>query len=129
LSYRQGLEQNVPLIATTLDNAMAPAMDVLSFFSLSADNVAILAFKPSADGNPEHYILRLQEIVGKPTDVEIKTALKVSEARLVALTEIEGLGSVSPSPLRVSIKAHETLTLQLTIPHAHKERSTRWWEW
>jgi alpha-mannosidase len=129
LSYRQGAEGNVPLIAATLDNAMAPAMDLLSFFSLSADTVAILAFKPSADGNPEHYILRLQEIAGKSADAEIKTVLRVSEAKLVSLTEDVELASVSPSPLRVSIKAHETLTLQLTIPHAHKERSTRWWEW
>jgi hypothetical protein len=128
-SYRQGVEQNVPLIAATLDNAMAPATDLLSFFSLSADNVAILAFKPSADGNPEHYTLRLQEIAGKPEDVEIKTALQVSEARLVSLTEVVELGATSSSPLRVSIKAHETLTLRLTIPHAHKERSNRWWEW
>jgi hypothetical protein len=128
-SYRQGLEENVPLIADRLADAMAPATDSASFFSLSADNVTILAFKPSADGKPEHYILRLQEIAGKSADTEIKTPLKVTEAKLVAMTEDTELGPMNTAPVKVHLKPHETLTLRLTIPHPHKERSARWWEW
>jgi len=128
-SYRQGLEENVPLIADRLDNAMAPATFTSSFFSLSSENVTLLAFKPSADGKPEHYILRLQEIAGKPAEAEIKTPLKVTEAKLVSMTEDTELGPVSATPLKVLLKPYETVTLQLTIPHPHKERSARWWEW
>jgi len=128
-SYRDGWEENVPLIVTQLDNSMAPAADAVSFFSISAENVALLAFKPSTDGKPEHYVLRLQEIAGKTVDAEIRTTLKVTEVAIVSMTEEEELGAASAQPLRVHLKPHETLTVRLTIPHAHKERSARWWEW
>jgi Glycosyl hydrolases family 38 C-terminal beta sandwich domain len=128
-SYRDGWEENVPLIAAQLDNAMAPAANTGSFFSVSAENVALLAFKPSTDGNPEHYILRLQEIAGKSGDVEVKTTLKVTEAAIVSMAEDEVLATAGASPLALHLKPHETFTVRLTIPHAHKERSARWWEW
>jgi Glycosyl hydrolases family 38 N-terminal domain/Glycosyl hydrolases family 38 C-terminal beta sandwich domain len=128
-SYRDGWEENVPLIATQLDNSMAPATGTGSFFSFSAENVALLAFKPSADGNPEHYILRLQEIAGKPAEAKIATTLKVAAASVVSMTEDEELATASAQPLSFHLKPHETLTIRLTIPHPHKERSARWWEW
>jgi len=128
-SYRDGWEENVPLIVTQLDNSMAPATDASSFFSLSAENVALLAFKPSADGNPEHYTLRLQEIAGKPADTKITTTLRVTATEIASMTEDEELATTSAQPLSVHLKSHETLTVRLTIPHPHKERSARWWEW
>jgi hypothetical protein len=128
-SYRDGWEENVPLITTQLDNSMAPATDTGSFFSLSAENVALLAFKPSADDNPEHYTLRLQEIAGKPTDTKITTTWKVTAAAIVSMTEDEELAPATAEPLFVHLKPHETLTVRLTIPHPHKARSARWWEW
>ena len=128
-SYRDGWEENVHLIATQLDNSMAPAANAGSYFSLSAENVALLAFKPSTDSEPEHYILRLQEVAGRPADTEIKTVLKVTAASIVSMTEIEELGGVGIQPLRVHLQPHQALTVRLTIPHVHKERSPRWWEW
>ena len=128
-SYRDGWEENVPLITVELDNSMAPAADSGSFFALSAENVALLAFKPSTDGNPEHYILRLQEIAGKPADTRITTTLKVTAAAIVSMTEDEELAAAGAQPLTFHFKPHETLTVRLTIPHPHKERSARWWEW
>ncbi len=128
-SYRDGWEENVPLIATQLDNSMAPAADTGSFLSISAENITLLAFKPSIDGNPEHYILRLQEIAGKPADAKITTALKVTAASVVSMTEDEELATASAQPLSFHLKPHETLTVRLTVPHPHKERSLRWWEW
>lgn len=128
-SYRDGWEENAPLIVTQLDNSMAPAADTDSFFSISAENVALLAFKPSTDGNPEHYTLRVQEIAGKPVDTKISTTLKVTAAAIVSMTEDEELAGVNAPLLAVHLKPHETLTVRLTIPHAHKERSARWWEW
>jgi hypothetical protein len=128
-SYRDGWEENVPLIAAQLDNSMAPAADTGSFFSFSAENVALLAFKPSTDGNPEHYTLRLQEIAGKPADAKVTTTLKVTAASVVSMTEDEEVATATVQPLSFHLKPRETLTVRLTIPHPHKERSARWWEW
>jgi hypothetical protein len=128
-SYHEGWEENVPLIAVQLDNSMAPAADAGSFFSISTENVVLLAFKLCTDGNPEHYILRLQEIAGKPAEATIKTTLKVTAAAIVSLTENEELATATAQPLSFHLNPHETLTVRLTIPHPHKERSARWWEW
>ena len=59
---------------------MAPAQPQGSYFSLSSNDVALLAFKPSADGNPEHYTVRLQEIAGNKVVTELKTSLKITAA-------------------------------------------------
>jgi alpha-mannosidase len=74
-------------------------------------------------------ILRLQEIAGKPADATVTTSLKVTTAAIVSMTEDEELAAAHTQPLTVHLKPHETLTLRLTIPHPHKERSARWWEW
>ena len=128
-SYRDGWEENVPLVVTKLDNSMAPATNTGSFISIGADNVAQLAFKPSADGNPEHYTLRLQEIAGQSTDAKITTTLKVAAAAIVSMTEDEEIAPATVQPITVHLKPHETLSVRLTIPHPHKQRSARWWEW
>ena len=128
-SYREGISFDVPLIATPLAGGMAPALTQGSYFSISSENVALLAFKPSADGNAEHYTVRLQEIAGKKVVTELKTPLKITAAEETNLTEDEVLGSLVINPLRIALLPHETKTLRLSIPHPHKERSERWWEW
>ena len=89
----------------------------------------LLAFKPSSDGNPEHYIVRLQEIAGNKAVTELRTPLKITAAEETSLTETEALGAIPTNPLRVTLLPHQTLTVRLTVPHPHKERSERWWEW
>jgi hypothetical protein len=128
-SYRDGISFDLPLIATELPGGMAPAQPQGSFFSLSSENVALLAFKPGADGNPEHYTLRLQELSGNKVVCEVKTPLKITAAEETNLTESEVLGHIPLDPLSVTLSPHQTMTLRLTIPHPHKERSERWWEW
>jgi hypothetical protein len=128
-SYREGTSFDVPLIATELAGGMAPAQPQGSYFSLSSEDVALLAFKPTADGNPEHYTLRLQEIAGNKVVTELKTPLKITAVEETNLTENEVLGPIALNPLRATLLPHETMTLRLTIPHPHKERSERWWEW
>lgn len=127
-AYREAAAFNLPLIAKEL-NGGEPAKPTESYFSLSADNVVVLAFKPSADGNPEHYTLRLQEIAGNPVQVTITTPLKITAVDETSLTEDRVLASTGESMLSHHIAPHETLTLRLTIPHPHKTRSERWWEW
>lgn len=128
-SYREGVSFDVPLIVAELAGGMAPAQPQGSFFSLSSEDVALLAFKPSADANPEHYTVRLQEIGGKEVVTELRTSLKITAAEETNLTENEVLKSIAIDPLRVALLPHQTTTLRLTIPHPHKERSERWWEW
>ncbi len=129
ISFREGTAENVPLIAEALPSAMQPASSLGSFFSLSANNVVLLAFKPSEDGNPEHYTMRLQEIAGQVTELEVHSALKPSAAEAISLTEDQTIAPIAINPLKLKVGPHETVTLRLTIPHPHKERSTRWWEW
>jgi alpha-mannosidase len=117
------------LIAMELAGGMAPAQPQGTYFSLSSEDVALLAFKPSADGNPEHFTVRLQEVAGNKGVTELKTPLKVTAAEETNLTETDVLRPLAINPLRVTLLPHETITLRLTIPHPHKERSERWWEW
>ena len=128
-SSQEGWSFNLPLAGVELDSNMAPAAPSVSYFSLNSPNVVLLAFKPSADQDPEHYTIRLQEIAGKETDVEISTPLKVTASEEMSMTEDRDLRASTVSPLRAHLAPHETLTLRLTIPHPHKKRSERWWEW
>jgi len=127
-TYRFGSETNLPLIPALLNNGTAPAQPVASFLRLSAPNVVVLAFRPSRDGNGNHFLLRLQEIAGKATDAELTTTLPVKAVERTTLTEDQVLGAVTP-PLRIAVGAHETVTLRLDIPHEQSKRSHRWWEW
>lgn len=128
-SYRDGLDFDVPLIAAQLLPGMAPAQPDGSFFTVSAPNVAVLAFKPSANGDPNDYMLRLQEIAGKAAEVEITTPLKVSAAATTSMTEDVVREKLGVAPLRVHVGPHETVTLRLIIPHKSKSWSSKWWEW
>jgi glycosyl hydrolase family 38 len=128
-SSQAGWSFDVPLISVKLDSGMAPELLQASFFTLSAPNVEMLAFKPSEDGNPEHYTIRLQEIAGKETDVDLKTPLKITEAEETPMNEDRVLSKLPIDPLRMHLLPHETFTLRVTAPHSHKKRSDRWWEW
>ncbi|MFY9852303.1 MAG: hypothetical protein WAK26_00315, partial [Terracidiphilus sp.] len=120
-SYRAGWDFDVPLIAALLPPDRAPDEKTGSFFSISAPNVAILAFKPSADGNPDHYTLRLQEIAGSATMVAIHSSLRISVVAETAMTE-DVILHPGLNKDDINIGAHETLTLQLTIPHNMNDR-------
>jgi hypothetical protein len=126
--YRSGAEATAPLIAAALLPHTSPAQPSDSFFALSSPNVVILAFKPSADGEPNHFTLRLQEVGGTGVEVGITTRLKVTEAAETSLTEDAVLNPIA-LPLKVTVGPHETKTIRLTIPHDAKTRSHRWWEW
>ncbi len=128
-AYHAGWENSVDLLAARPLPQTRPVDPVASFFSISSPNVAILTFKPSADGNPNHFTLRLQEIFGTETDAVITSKLKPSLVEETNMTEDEVLRPIASVPLNLHLLAHETLTLRLTIPHDSKTRSHRWWEW
>ena len=123
MSYRAGWDFNVPLITALLPPDREPNENTGSFFSVSALNVVIIAFKPSADGNPDHFTVRLQEIAGNATKCAIHSSLRISAVAETAMTEDvilhQGLNESD-----INIGAHETLTLQLTIAHNKNERQS-----
>jgi hypothetical protein len=116
VSYRAGWDYNVPLITAVLPPEKSPQQSSGSFFAVSAPNVAILAFRPSADGNPEHFMLRLQEIAGSATRCALHSSLKISSVAETAMTE-DVILHPELNAGEINIGAHQTLTLQLTIPH------------
>lgn len=120
-SYRAGWDYNVPLITALMPADREPDANTGSFFSVSAPNVAILALKPSDDGNPDHYTLRLQEIAGNPTKCAIHSSLRISAVAETAMTE-DVILHPGLNENDIDIGAHETLTLQLTIPHNKNDR-------
>jgi hypothetical protein len=128
-SSRAGWSFDVPLMAVELDSNLSPVAPAMSYFSLSSPNVIMLAFKPSADEDPQHYTIRLQEIAGQESDVELKTPLNITAAERTSMTEDRDLNAEPVAPVRIHLRPHETLTVRLTIPHPHKKRSEKWWEW
>ncbi|MGB7742395.1 MAG: glycosyl hydrolase-related protein, partial [Terracidiphilus sp.] len=116
-SYRAGWDYNVPLITALLPADRGPDKNSGSFFSVSAPDVAILAFKPSADGNPDHFTLRVQEIAGNTTKFDLHSAFKISSLAETTMTEDVVLHPAL-SQSDIEIGSHETLTLQLTIAHS-----------
>lgn len=128
-SYRRGRELNVPLLAAALLPSLAPEKPAGWFWSVSAENVALLAFKPSANGSPEHFTLRLQEIAGRAAEAVLETPLAITAAEETSMTEDPLASRLPVAPLRVRLTPYQTLTLRLTIPHAARQRSHRWWEW
>ncbi len=127
-AYRTDSDYDVPMIATRMLPHVAPAKPVGSFFTPDADNVVLTAFRPSADGDSTHYMLRLQEVAGKPAEVSINTPLKISQAEQTNLSETEAVAP-QPLPLKIKVGPNQTVTLRVTIPHKTKSRSSRWWEW
>jgi hypothetical protein len=116
-SYRAGWDYNVPLITALLHPDREPNENTGSFFSLTAPDVAILAFKPSVDGNPDHYMLRLQEVAGEAQDFALASSLRIEAVDETAMTEDQVLRTgLDAKHLRIG--GHETLTLLLTIPHS-----------
>jgi hypothetical protein len=119
-SYRTGWDYNVPLITALLPPDREPDQEMGSFFSISAPDVAILAFKPSADGNPDHFTLRLQEIAGNATKFDLHSSLRIGAVAETAMTE-DVILHPGLNESDIEIGAHETMTLQLTISHNQNE--------
>ena len=84
-SFRAGWDFNVPLITALLPPDREPNENTGSFFSVSVTDVAILAFKPSDDGNPDHFTLRLQEIAGNAVKCTIHSSLTINAVAETAM--------------------------------------------
>ncbi|HEY2468639.1 MAG TPA: hypothetical protein VGI45_12480 [Terracidiphilus sp.] len=114
VASKDGWNFVVPLITALLPPDHKPHESAGSFFSVSAPNVMILAFKPSDDGNRDHYMLRLQEIAGREETFALQSSLKIAALDETSMTEDRILHpGLDQKQLRIG--AHQTLTLQLTI--------------
>jgi alpha-mannosidase len=114
--YRAGIEANCPLFPVTAPQAAKNAglPEELSFFSVSAPNVLVSTIKKCEDD--DSVIIRLVEIEGKDSEVELITSFPLAEAEMVDMIEEEGKPVASEArslKLKVGHQAIETLKLRL----------------
>ena len=115
-SYRNGAEFELPFVTVNLPKGARPASWVGGFLFVDAPNVVLLDLKPSVDGSPDHFTIRLQEIAGKKTKFKLLGRLKITTLTRTAMTERVVLEQ-NVNPKNLSVGPHETLTLRATIPH------------
>jgi alpha-mannosidase len=115
-AHRFGMESDSGLISVLLPAGSRPADGQQSILSLSAVNIVIEDLKPSRDGKPNDYMLRLQEIAGKPTTAALRFAFPISSVDETTMNEnqvlLHGLNAGA-----LKLAPYETLTLRLTVPH------------
>ena len=119
--WAEGDEFNVPAYAAeppslALVKAHATRPEEASFFSVDAPGVVLSGMKQSEDGN--ELIIRLAEVFGKETTVNLSTPAQISAARRLNLIELP-LANVSQptvkgTSLQVKIRANELVTLGIT---------------
>jgi len=85
-----------------------------SFISISAPNVVLQAMRPSSDGDPDDFLLRLQEIEGKPVALSLKLPFKIRSIAETTLTEDKILRQ-GVEPNAVHLSPYQTLTLRLSV--------------
>jgi hypothetical protein len=119
-SYRNGAEFELPLVTVHLPKGTRPASWVGDFLSLDVANVVLLDLKPSVDGSPDHFTVRLQEIAGSKTNFKLLSRLKITDLARTTMTERVILEQ-NLSPKNLVVGPHETLTLRATIPHGRNK--------
>jgi hypothetical protein len=111
-AYRYGMQEEYQTIV--LPAGVKLVQPSASFLSVSAPNVIVLDLKPSVDGHPNHFMVRLQEVDGKTTRLHLRLASPIASIAETSLTEDHILRSgVSADDLVLT--PHETLTLRLTM--------------
>lgn len=104
-----------PSLALVKSNATRP--EEASFFSVDAPGIILSGIKPSEDGN--ELIIRLCELFGKETTVNLQLPVKVSSARRLNLIELPlekvAMPEVYGRNIRCTVKPNEIVTLGITI--------------
>jgi alpha-mannosidase len=103
-----------PSLALVKDHATRP--EEASFFSVDAPGVVLSGMKQSEDG--DELILRLFEVNGEETTVNLKVPVEISKARRLNLVELPLMNTAEPiisgKTIQVKIKPHEIVTLGIT---------------
>jgi alpha-mannosidase len=119
--WNEGEDFNIPVyaaeppsLALAKEHATLPEED--SFFSVDSPGVAITGIKRSEDG--EELIIRLIEIFGKESVVNLKLPTSVNVARRLNIIELPVEAADKPvitgNSVQLKIKPHEIVTLGLT---------------
>ncbi|MBD2304192.1 alpha-mannosidase [Chroococcidiopsis sp. FACHB-1243] len=88
-TVRHGYELNIPLQVLLLPAATATSGKIpatTNFLTISADNLILMAFKPSED-EPQELILRCYECHGDPARLDLQNCLNLSVADNLDLLE------------------------------------------
>ena len=119
--WAEGDEFNVPAYAAeppslALVKAHATRPEEASFFSVDAPGVVLSGMKQSEDG--KELIIRIAEVFGKETTVNLSTPAQISAARRLNLIELPLANVPQPTvkgtSLQVKIRANEIVTLGIT---------------
>lgn len=119
--WSEGEDFNVPVYAAeppslALAKTHATRPEEASFFLLDSPGVVLTGMKHSEEGN--ELIIRLNEVFGKETTVNLKLPVGVSGARRLNILEMPLQGADKPAvtgnTVQVKIKPNEIITLGLT---------------
>ena len=119
--WDEGEDFNVPVYAgeppsLALVNAYSTRPEEASFFSVDAPGVVLTGMKKAEDGN--ELIVRLAEIEGKETIVNLRLPVDVSAARRLNLIELPLENAAKPTingkTIQIKIKQNEIVTLGIT---------------
>jgi len=116
--WAEGEDFNIPVYAAeppslALVNSHATRPEEASFFSVDAPGVILSGIKQAEDG--KELIVRLAEIEGKPTTVNLKLPVNVVSARRLNLVEFPLENAIQPvvngNSIKVQIRPNEIVTL------------------
>ncbi|MCE5346466.1 MAG: glycosyl hydrolase-related protein [Bacteroidales bacterium] len=119
--WAEGEDFNVPVYASeppslALVKAHATRPEETSFFSVDAPGVVLTGIKQSEEGN--ELIIRLSEVEGKETVVNMKIPVNASSARRLNLIELPLENVTKPvvngKTIQIKIKPNEIVTLGIT---------------
>jgi alpha-mannosidase len=119
--WAEGEDFNVPVYAgeppsLALVNAHSTCPEEASFFSIDSPGVVLTGMKKAEDGN--ELIVRLAEIEGKETIINLRLPVDVSSARRLNLIELPLENATNPTingkTIHVKIKPNEIVTLGIT---------------
>ena len=119
--WAEGEDFNIPVYAAeppslALVKAHATRPEDASFFSIDAPGVVLTGMKQAEDGN--ELIIRLAEVYGMETTVNLRLPIDVSAARRLNLIELPLANAAKPTvngkTIQVKIKPNEIVTLGIT---------------
>jgi alpha-mannosidase len=119
--WPEGEDFNIPVYAAeppslALVGSHATRPEEASFFSVDAPGVVLTGIKKSEEGND--LIIRLAEVFGKETNVNLTLPVNVLSARRLNLVELPLGNSISPvikgKTVQIKIRPHEIVTLGIS---------------
>jgi alpha-mannosidase len=119
--WAEGEDFNVPVYAAeppslALAKTHATRPEEAAFFSVDAPGVVLSGMKQSEEGN--ELIIRLAEVEGKETTVNLKIPVNASSVRRLNLVELPLSNAVKPAvngkTIQIKIKPNEIVTLGIT---------------